>query len=48
MFNGEVTEEELDFIIEAGLIYMVEHGMLPFKGLDADTSFAPHVSGEMQ
>lgn len=42
VFEGEVSEEELDFIIECGLAYMVENDMLPFKQLGEDiASFQP-------
>lgn len=47
-FNGEVTEEEEDFILECGLIYVFQNDMLPFKQMDDAHTFIPQVDGDIQ
>lgn len=50
VFSGELTDDEVDFVIEMGLVYMIEHDMLPFMGLsEQDTDVVVSApSGSLQ
>lgn len=48
-FEGELSEVEHDFIIEAGLNFLIQKGMVPFKLVpEGETTFVPPSSGEKQ
>lgn len=47
-FEGELTDEEVEFVIECGLAYMLENEMLPFKQLGTDiASFQPQMNKDL-
>lgn len=50
VFKGELNEDEVDFVIECGLVYMVQNDLLPFKQVsnDSDTTFMPQMKGTLQ
>ncbi len=35
-FQGELTQEEADFVIQTGLNYLLSQGALPFKTVSED------------
>jgi hypothetical protein len=35
-FNGELSQEELDYVLSAGLNYLLQSGALPFQILDEE------------
>ena len=48
-FEGEISEVEHDFIIEAGLNFLIQRGLVPFKMVpNGEISFTPPSSGEKQ
>jgi len=47
-FEGEVSEETLDIIIEAGLLTLFDAGLLPFATLDDPSQMSFDFSEDLQ
>lgn len=43
-FQGELSPEELDYVLEVGLCYLMAQGALPFKTISEDewANFPPY------
>lgn len=47
-FEGDISEVEHDFIVEAGINFLLQQGVLPFKMMKNKASFVPPVEGQAQ
>lgn len=47
-FEGELGQEEHDFIIEAGVTWLIRQGIIPFKMTKAPADMASYVKPEQE
>lgn len=48
LFEGELSADEHDFIIEAGINFLVQQGIIPFKILSKNDNAASYVKPDME